>query len=235
MGKKYRNPPITEALCEFQFKPDSPWDLAVPGLIYERVKDTFRKRLQRKTTPSRDKLAGAACIRFLREDGRAFIQLSPQLLIVGHLKPYSSWQEFFPVIRQGFQAYTDTVNPTGLHCIRLRYINRIEIPEKRLRVQDVLSFHLSVGSDLRRDFDHFLVEVHVPFENSRDRLRLRLATTESMSPPAIGLDIEYCLAKPGEVSPDGVFEWINSGHEQAKAAFEACIKDPLRRLFEEVQ
>lgn len=30
MVRKYKNPPIIEALCEFQFGPDSSWDLAMP-------------------------------------------------------------------------------------------------------------------------------------------------------------------------------------------------------------
>ncbi|MBL7075352.1 TIGR04255 family protein [candidate division KSB1 bacterium] len=48
MGKRYKNPPIAEAICEFQFELNSPWDLVMPGLVYEQVKRTFPKRHQVK-------------------------------------------------------------------------------------------------------------------------------------------------------------------------------------------
>ena len=46
MPKRYNNPPIVEALCEFQFDEDVPWDLTLIGLIYDKLKDYFPKRQQ---------------------------------------------------------------------------------------------------------------------------------------------------------------------------------------------
>jgi uncharacterized protein (TIGR04255 family) len=36
MTKRYNNPPIIEALCEFQFDTDVSWDLTLIGLIYDK-------------------------------------------------------------------------------------------------------------------------------------------------------------------------------------------------------
>lgn len=46
MGRKYRNPPLIEALCEFQFVPTQPWDLTIPGFFYEKVKNDFPAKQQ---------------------------------------------------------------------------------------------------------------------------------------------------------------------------------------------
>ena len=46
MGRRYKNPPIVEALCEFEFISSQPWDLTIPGLIYEKVKDEFPDKRQ---------------------------------------------------------------------------------------------------------------------------------------------------------------------------------------------
>ena len=46
MRRKYAKPPLVEAVCELHFDPSSPFDLAVPGLVYERVKNTFKERQQ---------------------------------------------------------------------------------------------------------------------------------------------------------------------------------------------
>lgn len=47
MGKKYKNPPIVEVVCEFRLSDDTLWDLTIPGLLYEKLKDEFLHREQR--------------------------------------------------------------------------------------------------------------------------------------------------------------------------------------------
>lgn len=94
--RRYANSPIIEALCEFQFAPDSPWDLATPGLVYGKVQDTFPKRRQAtrvtvaiSASPgvTGQQLETVALMQFLHEDEKALIQVGPNLLAVNHLKP----------------------------------------------------------------------------------------------------------------------------------------------------
>ena len=37
----YKNPPISEAVCEFQFSNPDDWNIACSGLLYERVKKRY--------------------------------------------------------------------------------------------------------------------------------------------------------------------------------------------------
>ncbi len=46
MTKRYNNPPLVEALCEFQFDADVPWDLTLIGLIYDKLQGLFPKKQQ---------------------------------------------------------------------------------------------------------------------------------------------------------------------------------------------
>lgn len=46
VGKRYKNPPVIEALRELQFESTVSWDLAIPGMIYDQAKQDFPKRLQ---------------------------------------------------------------------------------------------------------------------------------------------------------------------------------------------
>ena len=41
MSRRYKNSPIIEAICEFQFEENSEWDLTIPGLVYDRVQNEF--------------------------------------------------------------------------------------------------------------------------------------------------------------------------------------------------
>jgi len=245
MGRKYHNPPIIEALCDFRFEPGAPWDMAIPGLVYEKIRDRFPKRQQTRTLEV-SIAAGPESIgqqvltidlmQFLRGDEKALIQVGPNRLIVNHLKPYPTWQEFLPLIRQGFDAYLAAANPKGIQRIGLRYLNRIEIPGERTDLEDRFEFRPFVGARLPQDYGPFIVGIQIPFEDSRDLLRLQLASATVGTPGTIAvmLDLDYFLAQPGGVSQEDVFKWTEIAHAHVEEVFEACITDRLRQMFVEV-
>jgi uncharacterized protein (TIGR04255 family) len=154
MGRKYKNSPIIEALCEFRFEPGLPWDLAIPGLLYEKVRDGFRTRRQVRAFETsvsaspegvEQQVRAIDRMQFLREDEKALIQVGPNMLAVNHLRPYPTWQEFLPLIRGGFEAYREAAGPEGIQRIGLRYINRIEIPGPGVEMEDYFLFYPFVG------------------------------------------------------------------------------------------
>ncbi len=40
MRKKYKNPPVVEALCEFFFS-GSKWDSTIPGMFFDKIKQDY--------------------------------------------------------------------------------------------------------------------------------------------------------------------------------------------------
>ena len=245
MGRSYKNPPIVEALCEFQFEPDSPWDLVMPGLVYEQLQDVFPKRRQAKQVAVNVSVGSEGIeqqvrttdrMQFLREDERALVQVGPYLLAVNHLKPYPLWQEFVPLIERGLRAYCDVVEPDSIHRVGLRYINRIEVPSQGINLEDYFEFYPFVGPNLPQEHGAFMVGIQVPYEDSRDILKLQLTNVSVETPDTIAmiLDLDYFLVQPGEVALDHVFEWVDVAHNHIEEAFEACITDRLRQMFEEV-
>lgn len=245
MGKRYRYPPIIEALCEFRFEPSVPWDLAIPGLVYEKVRANFPKRKQAKifevnfeasSASLEQRLTSTDRIQFWREDEKALVQVDQNLLAVNQLKPYQSWQDFLPLIRQGFDAYVKVANPKGIQRIGLRYINRIEIPGQDIELEDYLEFRPFVGPDLPQNFDSFFAGIQIPYEQGRESLRLQIASTATEAPDraAVLLDLDYYLAQPNHVTLENAFEWVQIAHDHIERVFEACITDRLREMFQEV-
>jgi uncharacterized protein (TIGR04255 family) len=246
ISRKYRKPPVSEAVCEFRFEPSSTWDLTIPGLIYDRIKQDFPKRKLAKAVEF-SVVAGPEGIaqqsmttdrmQFLREDEKALIQVDRDLLAINHLKPYPTWETFLPLIRQGFEAYIQVTNPRAIHRIGLRYINRIEIPGKRAELQDYLELRPSIGPDLPQDFGPFLVKVGIPYSEGQDILSLQSASAipHVLETIPVVLDLDYYLAVPGRVPLEDAFSWIETAHTRVEEAFEACITDRLRVMFEEVR
>jgi uncharacterized protein (TIGR04255 family) len=248
MGKKYKNPPLVEALCEFHFEQNSPWDLVIPGLIYEKVRTSFPERKQIRVH-SLEALQGANVLRqniritdrmqFLREDEKAFIQIGVNLLAVNHLKPYPSWEEFLPLIKEGFQAYSEIAKPKNIQRIGLRYINHIDIHEGKIDLKDYFGFRPEMDNEIFQNFGLFNIGVHIPYKQEKEFLKIELASKISKNPDVLEfvLDLNYFLIKTENVilEADNVFEWLNTAHDQIEKAFESCITQKLRAIFEEVK
>lgn len=85
MPKRYNNPPIIEALCEFQFDEDVQWDLTLIGLIYDKLKDYFpqKKQLQldlalaaaTQTNQQIGPVPMIPLVRFLDSDEKKLVQI----------------------------------------------------------------------------------------------------------------------------------------------------------------
>ncbi len=248
MERKYRQAPIIEALCEFQFDPTSPWDLTIPGLVYESVRDEFPQRRQTsvlsvgvaqvaENRPPQAQFLAADRMQFLREDSTALVQVGPHYLSVNHFKPYSSWDRLLPMILKAFGAYRQEAEPRGIQRIGVRYINRIEIAGSKIDIEDYLSFYPFVGPNLPQNYSGFTVAMQVPQEELRDSMNVQAASVPSgvVDRLALILDIDYFLVQPGAVSLDTVSGWLAEAHQRVIGTFEAVITDRLRATFGEVR
>jgi uncharacterized protein (TIGR04255 family) len=185
-GKKYRNPPIREAVCELRIVAGTPWDLAIPGMIYDRLKRSFPKRRQLKTVEA--SLIGGAVrmqeserLQFLQEDERTLIMVGKDVLSVTRLKSYLGWEAFLPLILETFEAYKEITTPTGFQRLGLRYINQIDFKEERLKLEDFFDFYPYVGKQLPQDHGAFFTGIQPAYEEGRDALRLQFASAEAAS------------------------------------------------------
>ena len=244
-ARKYKNCPIVEALCEFQFEQSTPWDMTILGLVYEKVSKTFPKKRQLQLLEAtmaggpggiEQKLRPTERIQFLREDEKALIQLGQNRLVVNHLAPYPTWGEFLPLIKQGFNAYIDVAKPKALQRIGLRYINRIELPGAKVKLEHYFGFRPYIAKKLPQDHGNFIVAVEIPYQDGRDTLKLQLGSTTSQKPNVVALvlDLDYRLNKEGEVALGKTFGWADLAHTRIEEVFEASITDKMRKQFGEV-
>lgn len=247
MSRKYENSPIIEAVCEFQLSSDSQWDLTVHGFIYEKVKDVYKNKEERRireveltNIPEglKQKVSIHERTLFLTDDKKTFIQIGQKLLAINRLAPYQTWKEFKPEIDRAFIAMTNTVEVKGLQRIGLRYINKIEIPSKTIDLDKYFEFKPSLGKNLSQiTFESFVIGFVVSFFDGRDSCKVQLTSVESAQPDkcAFILDLDYYLAKPQTVSKDETLVWVENAHQKVEDIFEGCITDSLRNIFKEIK
>ncbi len=246
MGTKYKKPPLVEAVCEFRLTPDTPWDLTIPGLFYERVKNAFPQREQRvvqeielsqEPQGLRQQIRTSERIVLFTEDRKMLIQLGPRLLTVNALRPYPTWQGFKPRIEMAWKSLEDVVEIKGLQRVGLRYINRVELFAPKVEVEQYFEFYPFVGPRLPQNMVSFIAGSEFSYAEGRDNCRVQLTPEPHFSEgrSAFILDIDYFLAQPTAIKFSDVLGWIEEAHNRVEEVFEGCITDLLRELFDEVK
>ena len=98
--RRYKNPPIEEALCEFRFAPGPDWDPTVPGKLQTVLGDEYsgKPREQRavqvglhvqKGKPANLQYdEGLAKVQLITEQGTRMVGVGPDVLSVHMLRPY---------------------------------------------------------------------------------------------------------------------------------------------------
>ncbi len=245
MGRKYENPPLIEAVCEFRLTPDTAWDLTIPGLLYENIKERFPRREQRliheleiTTGPEgiQQQVRTSERIFLFAKDDRMFVQLGPRLVAINCLKPYPTWDGYKPEIKRVFESLNQIIEIRGLQRIGLRYINRIDIPGSSIKLEDYFEFYLFLGPRLPQAIASFIGGSEFIYANGRDRCRVQLMSAPPMVPQtsSFTLDIDYFLSQAKGVEVQRAITWVEEAHDYVEEVFEGCINDSLRKLFKEV-
>jgi uncharacterized protein (TIGR04255 family) len=246
MRKQYRNPPLVEVLCEFHFAPDRFQDFdSFIGLLYEKLQGDFPRKYSLQLQASQISIDNSGTpgfteqllplVRFQSSNEQVLIQVGQNLLTINHLKPYASWEEFLRSVTMGLNVYRETARPETIQHITLRYINRIDIPGSCISLEDYFEFRPLMKQKLLQDISAFTLGIQIPYEETRDILNVQLASINSESPNRVAaiLDLTYSLVCLGDLPFNAVTEWLTTAHDHINDAFEACITDQLRNVFEE--
>jgi uncharacterized protein (TIGR04255 family) len=246
MGKKYAKPPIVEAVCEFRLTPETQWDLTIPGLLYEKLKELFPQKEQRVIHQEMELIQGpdgwlqqqirtSERIIFFTEDRRMLVQVGPRLLAINVLKPYPYWEGFKSRIEMAWESLRVDVKVQGLERIGLRYVNHVELPGQSVELAEYFEFYPFVGPRLPQQMVTFLVGAEFSYADGRDRCRVQLAPIQGSGGKSLFmLDIDYFLAQPRGVKPEEALAWVEEAHSRVEEVFEGSITDKLREMFEEV-
>lgn len=244
MPKVYSKPPITQAICEFQFKSSKEWDWTIPGLVYQQIETEFPVKKQEmaleiQVMPQANPVvqqAGAALskMQFLSANSQAMVQIGPDLLGINVLSPYPGWDNFKQLIAKQFDIYSKVASPSAFKRIGLRYINQIEFPAAALELTEYFHFYPHLPQGVEQKHGPFAIRVVQMYAEERDAMNLSLANV-LVPAGSLGfvLDIDYTLSKPAILELDKGLDWVEEAHRKVEAMFEACISDKTRTMFGE--
>lgn len=250
--RRYKNPPIEEAICEFHFIPGQEWNFTIPGKLHTELSNEYAGRPQEQKVvqvgletqddkpPNLRYGEGLAKVQLVTEDGNRMIGVGPDVLSIHILRPYQStigsqsggWAEFYPRIQAAVEAYWKVSEPRAVSRIGIRYINKIVIPQKAVKVEDYLKCAMPNVSGLPDHINSFMSRAEY---NYQDNVQLIILQGSIETPPnSVGflLDLDVIWQGADPVTQDDALIKVIELRERERRVFETVITDKTRELFD---
>jgi uncharacterized protein (TIGR04255 family) len=258
-NKQYLHPPVEEAICEFHFLHKEEWDMLLPALYREQIKDVYSGKPRTQNLVE----AELGYSQQLNESGITFKQgitrylfstpdeinrvgIAPNILSVHFLHPYGGWEKFYHRIQGALRKYLELAKPSGVLRISLRYINRIKIPfpeDGHLSLETYFAAPPSVPESFSKNLlTSFSLRNEFLYGEDKP-VRLTVSFSDLKTPdPTLSeflLDIEASeeWAPDDNLTPaiDDILEALNKLKNSESEVFETFVTDEMRRLFDGYQ
>ncbi len=237
---KYENPPIIEAVCELRFVQGGVQPVLIPGRFYERVKGEYSVIEMKMGVGIQEGKADPTIITqertvFRNPTANRLVQLSPGMLAVNQLRPYSDYASFRREIEARLTDYRAVADIMRLTRVGLRYINLLTVPDGQT-LESVLHLGFKVPGGLTAKPDPYFVRLELPYESHRDRLILIVAKSgDDLQREEVMLDLDYVIVKPEQIEQGELLRWVDAAHETIEDVFHTCVTQQALASFRPVQ
>lgn len=236
----YKNPPIQEALCEFQFTPGREWDITIPGKLHSLIEKEYSGKPRQQIVPTvatqpdgQPTLIQNFRVQLPDADGTRLISVGKDTLTVSVLKPYEGWTRFKPRIERALAAYRKVAEPKNITRIGVRYINRIIVDSKGAGASTYFVNELDEDRSLGARVTSFMRRYEYVTKGD-EKLLITNANIVPQNPEATTefiVDIDTIWDKE-PLDFERALEKTDALHSCEGKAFEAMITDTARKLFD---
>lgn len=238
--KKYKNPPLTEAVFELFFQSTN-WTPATSGMFYALVSEKY---------PIITQAAGGFgvslglqgvqfgsgnnnLIQFKSQDNTSIIQLSNNLLTVNKLPDYRGWESYKETILEAIRNLNQVLDITSVNRIGLKAINKIDIQSHTYK-----SFkkYFNIFPQLPKKTDNNLNSIQISYEaptgENNDILAVSLATLNKEPNYLAPVLFQLYFTKLKDVDKNSIENWLEIAHEQLHTAFESTLTTECKKSFD---
>ena len=242
----YQSSPIIETVCEFRFPAGMKWSDDIANSFYDKIKGKFPIREEgseisiqatinlkssESQVPANREITKTHIFR--SQDKRLLIQLAMCRLSIHFIKPYSSWDDFYPAIQLAYKSLASLVNITGFERIGLLYLDKIEFESPgSVQLADYFTIYPVYSEALPKNMVSFAVGCDFLYDE-RDycRVNLQALRPEKKGNYAAMLTTDYFLWKKDALPVNEVFTWIETAHSRSNEIFDHCITEKLAKMF----
>lgn len=238
------NAPITEALIDIRVEQAEEGALDRIRGFRDKLKSEFPNCRERRRFHGELTFGDAAEPRIRAEqsgpdgylldsaDGLCVVQGRLDGFTYSRLKPYRDWKSLRDAARSLWRTYCETVHPSIVTRIALRYINRIELPMPVGDLKDWIQTIPAVAAGLPQELAGFLFRITVPFQSPEAVVHITetvgRGTVEKVIP--LILDIDAFLDREFDVTDDAIWKRFEDLHKVKNTVFFKSVTEKTLEL-----
>lgn len=244
--RPYQKPPITEAIIDLRV--ELPPEISLTELnkayggeeaTYPSVEQLHTAFGQMQIGPQVSATAGSQHIGYLFRsgDGKRICQARLNGFTMSRLAPYENWNALCDEARRLWDLYRSVAKPSKLTRLAVRYVNRIDIPLPLKDFKDYLRTVPEVSPDLPQGLAGYFMQLAIPLEDIKSLALINETIIEPASQNVVSvvLDIDIFRTTDLPADEEGTWAFFEELRFRKNQAFEACITDKARELFQPCQ
>jgi len=241
MKRRYKNPPIVEAVCEIHFESDqllTASQLLQIGELwkadYPNQQTVEEKNLELqvnlgnatvKTNPLGTRLIARS------SDGTRIAQHSMRFLAVNQLKPYPGWSESFRAnILSRIQDSVELFHFEKVRAVNLRYIDRLDFPQRPLIWSEWLTIGLPVPDCIPVAGGNFQFHYQQTLDNGLN-VFTNLTTLPPENPDLTSIILDATVVWQGSTPLEKCEELLDSVHAPHPKLFDQMLSEKTQALL----
>jgi len=228
-----RQYPLIEVIAEFHFLPEV-WADDLPDILYEKLKgdlpvrkavDKFETKIELSVDTHAQSSTKIIRHQFFTSDETKLIQIDKQLLAVNHVRPYTSWEEYYPLIARTLEAFHSVRPAAEFGKVVLQYINRIEIPGVTVDINDYFEFRPQFDGEFL-NCGCMAVQPWAEQASVVQRVMQTQPGTDGCLPVILVLN-----AQRGQTNFDQAKDWLEAAHLKLNQLFRESITGKTREIY----
>jgi len=241
LTRKYKNPPLVEAICEFTLKESEIPLSQIEAEFGAAVSKHFPNKRERKDIAFviRQKEAklthevqeAKGLTQYVSEDGVVMAQTGRNIFAVNHLKPYKSWESFEPIILENLKIFLDCSKHSGIERVSVRYINKIEIPSGGIKISDYFNYKISVPTEVSSNISNVLMQTEHVYDNDILTILFHSTPPENDTKTCFVFDINYGMFTT-ELDLLKLKDWLKVAHNRLNSVFENSLTEKCKIIFD---
>jgi uncharacterized protein (TIGR04255 family) len=170
---------------------------------------------------------------FRSEDGLQVVRVTRRGLSFHRLKPYLDWGHFESAVQFVWREFVSYFGPEYVSRLRVRYLNRIEVPHSFARLEEFLRLYPSVPDPIDTGLSGYLMRLVLQDESVPAVAHITHAVEADLALPYIPMIFDIDVRREGELSTAGPTLWeaIHAMREYKDRLFFESITEDMKELF----
>jgi uncharacterized protein (TIGR04255 family) len=240
----YSKAPIIEAVIDIQVAFQSEVSIAQLNDLADTLKDQFsiRQKLasvrmqmehniqdeeKNKTTSSHEEIG----VRLVNEANTRTLVLKKTGLTYSHLPPYSDWDQFSKEARGYWDLFVQHCKPEMVTRSAVRYINRIDIPNVTVEIEDYLNLYPHIPDTISPTVTGMNMQLQMPQDDIGSMAIINEAVVEPAIAKGFSIIVDIDLINSLPLEPNKVWDTLEQLHIRKNDIFEGIITDNTRELI----